>query len=80
MVQSRTLGFRDAFMAYEPSVSDVERLAATYTVKILQGAKPNELPIEEPRRYELSINMRTAKDLGLTIPPSLLARADQVIE
>jgi len=67
-------------MAYEPSVSDVERLAATYIVKILQGAKPNELPIEEPRRYELSINMRTAKDLGLTIPPSLLARADQVIE
>jgi putative tryptophan/tyrosine transport system substrate-binding protein len=67
-------------MSYAPSYSDLARRAAAYVDKIFKGAKPADLPVEEPTKFDLVINLKTAKALGLTIPRSLLLRADQVID
>src|SRR5919197_6144953 len=80
MYSTRQFAEEGGLMAYGPLIADLYRRAATYVDKILKGAKPAELPVEQPTKFELIINLKAANQIGLTIPPNVLARADKIIK
>ena len=80
IVWSRETFLAGAFMSYGPDLLDILRRTPIYVDKILNGTKPADLPVEQPTRFYLLINLKVARDLGISIPPDLLLRADEVIE
>jgi ABC-type uncharacterized transport system substrate-binding protein len=80
MYPTRQFAEEGGLMAYGPLIADLYRRAASQMDKILKGAKPADIPVEQPTKFELVINLKTAKQIGLTIPPNVLARADKVIK
>jgi putative ABC transport system substrate-binding protein len=80
MFMNRDYVAAGGLMSYAPNFSAIFRHAAEYVAKILKGARPGDLPVEQPTKFQLVINMKTAKALGLTLSPSILARADEVIQ
>src|SRR5262249_40035756 len=80
MYELREFAAAGGLISYGPNLTGIWRQVANYAGKILNGAKPTDLPVQQPTRFELVVNLKPAKALGLTVPPSILARADEVIE